>query len=504
MQTALFPTTCHGCKKPIGAGEFLEKGPKGKGSYHPSCLAPKNETGISRFDGKLIGPLDTELEYLPYQKEDIQRMMTMKAVLLASQMGVGKTIEVIGLLNQFEPNGVCIVCPSSLRLNWKHEIKSWWAKPRSVTLFPDETTTPDLGICIVSFNMVDLLPSDYKPEWLIIDEAHYVKNPDAKRTIAIKKLAARTQRRVAVTGSPIENRAKEIWTLLQMLDPEFWDPAGYWKGQPVGIGQGAGWMKFAKRYCGGRLVKHKWGSRLEFDANGSTHLDELNAKLKQSVMIRRLKSEVLKDLPPKRRQIYVIPQEDQNAIKALETEHEAFVATGYDYECDIEVLQKASLDFAELAKARKDVGIRKIPYVCELISNTFEGGEEALVVLTHHKEVAWKIADEFRHLDPAVLTGDDSEVIRDKAVQRFQGGETPLFIGTIGAAGVGLTLTRASTGIMAELIWKDLSQAEDRLHRIGQTHPVLWIYPVFDWSVDANMIKLILKKMKIVRRALDQ
>jgi SWI/SNF-related matrix-associated actin-dependent regulator 1 of chromatin subfamily A len=498
-QTALFPAKCRNCGKMIDPGDQCEKGPGGKGLIHPRCA--KVETGICR-NQVLTAPEGKS--YLPYQIEDIHQMMNMKAVLLASEMGVGKTIEAIGLINQ-QPASltICIVCPKSLRLNWEQELSQWLAVKRSVILFPDHGTQ-NLGcaITIVPFTQIEELPNTYIPDWLFVDEAHYVKNPEALRTIALKQLARKAKKKVFITGTPIENRAREVWTLLQMLDPETWDPPGYIAGQPVGLGEGAGWIRFAKRYCGGRLVKHgRRGKHFEFD--GSQNLAELNIKLKEKVMLRRLKRDVLKDLPEKRRQIVLLPRDNMAEVNALETEHDAFFQTGLDYETDLAMLNKASIDFEKLAEARKAVGLMKVPYITELIENTL-ASEECVVVLTQHKQVAYELSDRFFHLQPAVMTGDSSEVMRDQAVQRFQNGDTKLFIGTLGSAGVGITLTRACIGIMAEFQWKDMGQPEDRLHRYGQKNAVLWLYPVFDWSVDANMLKLVWKKMGIIEKALNQ
>jgi len=105
--------------------------------------------------------------------------------------------------------------------------------------------------------------------------------------------------------------------------------------------------------------------------------------------------------------------------------------------------------------------------------------------------------------DPAIITGDTPDSVRDNAVRRFQSRETRLFIGSLGAAGVGLTLTAASHGVMVEFQWQDMRQAEDRIHRIGQHDGVLWQYLVYDWSVDANMLKMVWEKMAVVERALD-
>lgn len=527
---AQFMMACRKCKRsiPVGTEYITQKGEGGK--FHPKCavlVASIPQSNLSQnvkrpvYQRKpLITPppallIPNGLEYLPYQVDGIHKIIARirqsKNTLLADEMGLGKTIQAIGAMNQFpELRKVAIVTPTSLRYNWLSELKTWLkVDNRIIGFFPEVDNIESLDFAIIPYSMLEALPSSYIPEWLILDEAHYVKNPDAIRTKWLVRLAKRIPTKLFLSGSPIENRVKELFTLLQMLDPETWDPAGYMRGMAVGVGEGAGWIRFAKLYCGAHIRtvyrKGKNGKPVQkkfFDFEGSTCLPELNERLyADGLVVRRLKKDVLKDLPEKRRKLVVLPQLDETLIQR---EHQAFAATGLDYGEDISVLHKASIEFEELSKARKEVGLSKVRSIVEYIEDCFENSPlSPLVVFCHHKEVAHKLADEFIQKQPAVITGDTPEALRHTAVQRFQLGDTLLFIGTSGAAGVGITLTASSHMIIAEPEWKDMSQVEDRIHRIGQKNSALIEVLVYDWSVDANMVKVIWRKMGIVEKAVN-
>ena len=189
----------------------------------------------------------------------------------------------------------------------------------------------------------------------------------------------------------------------------------------------------------------------------------------------------------------------------INAEHEALHATGLDYENTIEDLQKATLLFSELASARKHSGLAKVPAVVAHVNDLLENkGVQKVVVFAHHQEVVWALEDAWVHWQAVALTGSMTEEMRHRSVHLFQTNpDTRIFVGSLSAAGVGITLTAASHMVFAEIDWKDMRQCEDRIHRIGQKDSVLIQTLVFDWSVDANMIKLVIEKMKVAEQAID-
>jgi SNF2 family DNA or RNA helicase len=434
--------------------------------------------------------------YMPFQRQGILFALAHRHTLIADEMGLGKTIQAIGVLNQLEDvRRVLIVCPKSLRINWINELKRWSVKFR---LFD-----------IVSYNKLGEVTDSY--DLAILDEAHYIKTSDSQRSIAARKVLRRAKRILMLTGTPVENRPVELWPLVQILDPETFDPPGVANGIPVErSGMGGGARNFVRRYCDakmkGQVVRpgkgRPGGYRKVFDVGGASNIEELGDALRATCMIRRQKRDVLKDLPPKRRQIIIYEAPDRAII---ENEAKWFAKAGLDYESDVAALTKANISFPELAEARVKTGKLKAPYVVEHIEEMLRNGIEKVVVFAHHKEIVWAYDDALSIYGSVVYTGDCTEEMRDKAVRKFQTqAETRIFIGSHKAAGVGLTLTAASHMVIAEMDWKPMVQAEDRIHRIGQSEPVLIQIPVFDMSVDSNMAKLIVKKMNMADGILEE
>jgi SWI/SNF-related matrix-associated actin-dependent regulator 1 of chromatin subfamily A len=259
--------------------------------------------------------------------------------------------------------------------------------------------------------------------------------------------------------------------------------------------------------------------------SGSSNLEELQELLRSTFMVRRLKKDVLKELPPKRRQVILMPAD--GAKKAVEAEAEAYadkeeqlekfasqiaqahaLGDGDSYNKAVAALQEAqAAAFAEMAKLRKDLAIAKIPAVISHLESAFENGIGKIVFFGHHHVMNDAIAEHFG--DAAVkLTGTvTSGKVRQAAVDRFQEDESvKLFVGSIGAAGVGHTLTAASTVIFGELDWvpANVTQAEDRCHRIGQLASVLIQHLVLEGSLDARMAQVLVDKQNIADRALDK
>jgi SWI/SNF-related matrix-associated actin-dependent regulator 1 of chromatin subfamily A len=271
------------------------------------------------------------------------------------------------------------------------------------------------------------------------------------------------------------------------------------------------------RYCG--AYNNGWG----WDFSGSSNLGELQTTLRSTILVRRLKSEVLKELPDKVRQVIELPS--NGAKKLVEAEWEAWrahkdrveelqkrieeaaVLKDVDaYRVAVKALQSEMvIAFSEMAKVRHDTAVAKIPMVVEHLTNVLESGNKAVVFVWHH-DVVDALAKEFEGVS-VVIDGRVPPSKRIELVDAFQmNPKIKLFIGSITAAGVGITLTAASHVIFAELDWVpgNVSQAEDRLHRIGQKDCVLVQHLVLEESLDAHMAKVIVKKQEVIETALDK
>ena len=423
----------------------------------------------------MVIPVPDGLAYLPFQKAGIAYACDRKSTLIGDEMGLGKTIQAIAVINVVTPKTVLVICPASLKINWQSEMKKWLVAERTIDVVngggDQIPANPD--VVIVNY---DVLKKHQKAllarTWgvLILDEVHKIKNPKAQRTIACVSLKA--DRKIALSGTPITNRPIELQPIAGYLDPDSFGNFFY----------------FAKKYAGAYKGKFGW------DFSGSSNLDELQRRLRQAFMIRRKKDEVLKDLPAKVRQVIVLPNKaySEELTKEFDALADAVEETSFE-----------EVTFEKMSGVRHEMALAKVNDVVEHLTDL----EHQVVVMAHHKDVVQGIKDGLEAVGKTVvtLTGDCNQAHRQNAVEKFQAGDADIFIGTIGAAGVGITLTAASHVCFAELSWVpgDVSQAEDRCHRIGQQDSVLVQHLVVDGSIDARMAEALVKKQKVLDKTLD-
>lgn len=401
--------------------------------------------------------------YLPYQVEGIRFAKNRDAVLIADEMGLGKTVQAIGWLNCHpEIETALVVCPASLKINWAREMDKW-------------LISPCVDVTIINYDVLHKHDMSAEYDVVIFDEAHYLKNKGAKRSRLARCIKAKN--RVLLTGTPILNKPIELWHLLHLLDPILWPLKSY--------------MAYALRYCA--AYRNRFGWVLD----GASHLDELRLQL-EAVMIRRLKADVLKELPPKRRQIVELPAGGTKISRMMREWSERL-----DYYSHVKGMKDPiSVLWTEMASMRKEVALEKLPMAVQLIRDAVESSGQ-VVVFAHHHEVIDALAKEL----PGSVVVDGRVPLKDRqlAVDHFQNHHSKVFIGQIQAAGVGLTLTAASHVIFVELSWVpgEMSQAEDRCHRIGQQDSVLVQHLVLENSLDAKIAKALVRKQGVIERALD-
>ena len=476
-------------------------------------------------------PAPYGLQYLPYQCAGIGYALARESVLFGDEMGLGKTIQALGVINS-DPSIQSVLCvvPASVRTNWKREAQKWLTRPFVVQVLEEnEPIAPDTTFAIVNFEKliarkvkgkeIQSAPfaSAMARSWdaMILDEAHKAKNPKAKQTQAIvgaedrgrlvaQGLVHRARRKMFLTGTPIPNRPIEAWPLVHALAP----------------GEFNNWYKFAVRYANGHQT------RFGFDDTGASNLGELQNRLRETIMVRRLKSEVLAELPPKRRQIIPLPysivagmdpeevsaEALEGAVAGLRAAVEAAHAAGNraayntavaDLDSEVQIM------FAKASKIRHDIAVRKVPFVVEHVESLLETVPK-LVVMTHHHDVQNRLIAELgKALGPGAVvlhTGGLDNDTKQRAVDSFQNDPAVrVFVGSILASGVGITLTAASVMVFAELDWVpgNVSQAEDRIHRIGQHDSVLIQHLVVDGTIDAHMADVIVQKQEVADAALD-
>lgn len=456
----------------------------------------------------------------PYQEEGAKRILLSKGLLLADEMGLGKTVQVlVAVASDPGANRILIVCPNSVKYNWLREAERW-VKPikdipivvLSGTRVNEEVAqrvlwNQDRVIVIINYDIVSSWSEILrKREWdyLILDEAHYVKNMRAKRTLAIfgekNKDPIPSRKKIAMTGTPIVNRPVEAWTFLSWIDPRSF--GSFWS--------------YAKRYCG--AYYNGWG----WDFRGATNLDELNSKLRP-IMLRRKKEEVLKDLPDKIRQVLEIPpnganqvvEEERRVLLQMEEEiakAKSLVELARVGAGDLDLSEAMAnlrrvvqIAFKNISIARHRTALAKVPHALDHIKDVLEE-KPKVVVWVHHQDVAEAIREGLSEYNPLLILGGIRAEERQRAVEAFQNDpKHRVVICSIGAAAEGITLTASDIAVFVELDWRPskLSQAEDRIHRIGQKNSVLIQYLVFEGSIDANVANAVSQKIRVISKAVD-
>ena len=407
--------------------------------------------------------LDTRL--YPHQREGVLKAAAWGKAMIGDEMGVGKTAQGIALAKHFGGR-TCIVCPSYLCKNWKREMEFWYPE-HEISIV--NKTVPDTS-AIISYDLTHrrVLGSF---NVLILDESHYVKNKSAKRTKAIMKLAKKTPHVFLLSGTPAPNKPVELWTQLAML---------------MHIGT---YTSFTHRYCGAKQ------SPLGFvDVSGATHREELAWFMKSTCLIRRLKRDVLQHLPDKTRTTLEVDVQckGMKAKFARWKEINRLCLERETHELIFERKQIVSELFNMTANAKVDV-IKKI--CADLPPRT--------LIFHHHKVLGDAIEAALPHC--MRIDGSTPQDKRDEYVTDFQEGRVDYCCLSMLAAGTGITLTRATNIVFAELYFVPgvLLQCEDRAHRIGLEEPLTVTYVIANGSLDAHMFKSATRKLSTLDRCLD-
>ena len=527
--SAKYPSSCKSCGKQVLPGDRVEWVRGDKFVSHVQCTAAGQELMAAVAESKASAPKAGGVEvpcpegmsFFPYQVAGIQHAISRdEGCLIADEQGLGKCAETVGYVNASPMvSSVLIVCPASVRINWQREWQMWTTRSMSVGQF-DKDLSDLFDVTIINFDILDKLLALFPhAHWdlLVVDEVHYAKNPKAKRTVAILELKKRSALVLGLTGTPIPNKPIELFPILQLVAPEAWDPPGTAMRKdkdgkktyvPVEAGGGAGFFRFAKRYAG---AHQEWVSKTKqvwmFD--GASNLDELQEKLRSTCMVRRLKSEVLKDLPPKRRNIVCFPRDGWEDEITGECKGLSTVLKATTLEDASKALTKCKVEFTDYSRVRHSTAMAKVDLVAEHVTAALEGGSDKVIVFAHHHDVIDRLNVLLASYGCVQVTGESpqyGEGSRQECVDSFQNNPvTRVFIGSIGAAGVGITLTASSHVVFAELPLRpaDMLQAEDRAHRIGQKGSVLIDVLVFDGSVDAHIAKMLVAKQDVADMALD-
>ena len=444
-------------------------------------------------------------------------------LLIADEMGVGKTVQAIGLSSLYQKDWpVLVICPSSLKFAWRDEVTQWLSEildKNEVQVIKNSKNEfkEKIKYYIISYDlsvrMIDKI-IEKKFQYIIADEAHYLKSRTAKRTKCLTPVLQRAKRIVLLTGTPILAKPMEIFPLLHILRPDKFK----------------GFKEFGARYCDPKILRFG-----VVDWSGSTNSRELNSILNK-IMIRRLKKDVLSQLPPKKRQKIEIST-DSKIIKKLKIlmdktskKFEKLLGTQIELEkigINIEDLKTEKEEKEEEKKEKegeKDkeeesvlnkfnkaysmTGQAKIPGICDYVNYLVDNSCKFLI-FAHHIEILDSIEEVIINdkINYIRIDGNVSVEKRQDLVNKFQNDEDCLVaILSLTACATGLTLTKASTVVFAELHFTPsiMIQAEDRAHRIGQESGCVNIHYLFGAdTLDLLLFRKLNEKQNIVSTTLD-
>jgi len=458
-------------------------------------------------DFKFIAP--EGLSYFEHQKVAILYSLKKRNILIADEMGMGKTIETIGMLNHSfvdrkDSSLILIVGPNIVKRFWKHEIEKWYIRKHKIMVI-DSHVALDVekvidGGCHDLFVIVNYeLLYKWNPifeailwDCLILDEAHHIKNPKAKKAKAIlgdkseDVYPLKAKRKIAITGTPIMNRPAELFNILRWLEVDIADS----------------YISYIRKYCNAKQTQ--WGWKIE--KNNDRQLSKLQDTLRYKVMIRRTKNQCA--FPIKMRQIIELPVDYlDHSVEEIRKEIEILKAKmvlakiSFDDKTYLDNLRKLTqsykLAFAHLPAARKRIGTLKLPFIIEHLHNILLQIDKAVFVCIH-RDILMKVYEEFSSCS-VVLFGGISENEKIKRVEQFHRMHSvKLMLSTISSACEGIDLSAASLVVFGELDLRPskMLQVEDRCHRITQKSSVLIQMLVMPDSIDSQLAKFIVSKLE--------
>jgi hypothetical protein len=374
---------------------------------------------------------------------------------------------------------VLIICPATLKINWKRELQNY--TDRSIFIAESKNFSDDADFVIVNYDILknfhdldDLDNSKIKDKFdlIVLDEAHYVSNPQAQRTKIINSIAKTAKYIWLLTGTPLTSKPINYYNLLYLID------------SPVA----QNWMAYVIRYCNG--FQFKAGKRKVWNTKGATNLDELRERTSKQIL-RRLKTDVL-DLPDK----IITPV----YLNLKSKEYEKLMGDYYEwFKNKKSESTSLTVQFSKIMAVRQVIANEKLSSTIEIAENILEQGKK-VIIFSNFTEPLKKIYEHFGK-KAVYLDGSVKEKDRQMAVDLFQTDDNiQVFCGNLLAAGVGLTLTAAEACIMNDLSFVPAhhSQAEDRAFRYGQKNNVSIYYPIFENTIEGVIYDILSNKKDII------
>ncbi|CAI9831433.1 MAG: DEAD/DEAH box helicase [Nitrosopumilus sp.] len=433
---------------------------------------------------------------LNFQREGLDFLLKSSGnALLADEMGLGKTVETLSYVaTEKHAFPVLVVAPLVTLHNWEREIAKFLRKKsRNGRILdsgsPTVTTIrtgrraplPRSDIYLINYELLFKRRADIEAagiRTIVCDEVHNLRSKATQKYKAVKRLAAldTVLYRIGLSGTPIYNRGSEIWPIIDIIQP----------------GLLGSFKEFCEYFC---YVNEK-GKAIVLENRRAS----LRNQLLKHIMLRRKKSDVLRELKDKVRYKEVIGADTDYYLdelkkiwERLEEERRSGAPS-----------TKSSSYQRAIQSERQVAGVAKIPHVINFVKNIMEI-EESVVVFCHHRAIHQLLRESLAEFSPVSIIGGQSDSERQSQIDMFQNGQSKLMIAGLRAGNVGINLTRAKYVLFAELDWSPAihRQAEDRLHRIGQRNTVFAYYLIGSGTLDDHVADILVDKSYEIDEILD-
>jgi SWI/SNF-related matrix-associated actin-dependent regulator 1 of chromatin subfamily A len=445
----------------------------------------------------------------PYQIEGAKWLASRSLALLADEMGLGKSAQVVRASDILDLKKILIICPAVARVNWLREFQKFSTTSRNFDLVlngKSKVTPGSSVICSYDLIATTSLPGPW--DALVVDESHFMKSLEAKRTKAIlgRDGIVRQAKRVwALSGTPAPNHAGELWPILYTFGatPLLYD-------------------KFVTKYCDSYSPRY---NQVQITGTKPAMIPEIR-NLLSTVMLRRRKEDVMKELPPicfddivvepgpvdldteSSFIQYVYPNDRRKELEQKLKKEKKIVesiagAAGFGKD-GMKALEAMAQSVSTL---RRYTGLQKVASTAELLASELESNAyEKLVIFAIHRDVIEGLRLKLKDFKPVTLYGGTSPESRQKHIDKFQNNpRCRVFIANIQAAGTAITLTAAHTVVFIEQDWVpgNNAQAAMRCHRIGQTKPVNVRFVGLADSIDEKISQVLKRKTRQLSAIFD-
>jgi len=445
-------------------------------------------TPSKQFRGKLLN----------FQKEGLDFLIKSSGnALLADEMGLGKTVQTLAYLaTEKQALPALVIAPLVTLSNWQREVSKFLKKkskngrlldkkvPSSTLIRKGKSQEiGDFDFYIINYELLEKRLNDLSRlniKTIVCDEVQNLRSKSTKKYAAVKKLAAlkSIKYRIGLSGTPIYNRGSEIWPIVDILRP----------------GMLGSFKEFCEYFC---YVNDK-GKAIVLE----NKRESLRSELCNHVMLRRKKSDVLKELKDKVRYKEIIDSDSTYYNKELDKIWKKLEEEQKEAETEFD---KSASFHRAIQSERQAAGVAKLPHVINFVKNIMEI-DESVVVFCHHRAIHDLLHQSLSEFNPSSIIGGQTDKMRQQQIDQFQDGETKLMVAGLRAGNVGINLTRAKYVIFAELDWSPAihRQAEDRLHRIGQKNTVFAYYLIGNGTLDDHVAKILVDKSYEIDSVMDK